>query len=74
MVADAGGNAIDVVNHKGRVRNLAVFANRLVPNPFGGPDIPMQAVPTSVVGRIASTTSASSPASRSRPAAPTSTA
>ena len=48
-MADAGGNAIDVVNHKGRVRNLAVFANRLVPNPFGGPDIPMQAVPTSVV-------------------------
>jgi hypothetical protein len=49
VVADAGGNAIDVVNHKGGVRNLAVFANRLVPNPFGGPDIPMQAVPTSVV-------------------------
>jgi hypothetical protein len=49
VVADAGGNAIDVVDHKGRVRNLAVFANRLVPNPFGGPDIPMQAVPTSVV-------------------------
>ena len=49
VVADAGGNAIDIVNHKGRVRNLAVFANRLVPNPFGGPDIPMQAVPTSVV-------------------------
>jgi hypothetical protein len=49
VVADAGGNAIDVVNHKGRVSNLAVFANRLVPNPFGGPDIPMQAVPTSVV-------------------------
>jgi hypothetical protein len=49
VVADAGGNAIDVVNHRGRVRNLAVFANRLVPNPFGGPDIPMQAVPTSVV-------------------------
>jgi hypothetical protein len=49
VVADAGGNAIDVVDHRGRVRNLAVFANRLVPNPFGGPDIPMQAVPTSVV-------------------------
>jgi hypothetical protein len=49
VVADAGGNAIDVVNHKGRVSNLAVFPNRLVPNPFGGPDIPMQAVPTSVV-------------------------
>ncbi|HKQ01586.1 MAG TPA: ScyD/ScyE family protein [Actinomycetes bacterium] len=49
VVADAGGNAIDVVNHKGRVSNLAVFPNRLVPDPFGGPDIPMQAVPTSVV-------------------------
>ena len=49
VVADAGGNAIDVVKHRGRVSNLAVFANRLVPNPFGGPDIPMQAVPTSVV-------------------------
>jgi hypothetical protein len=49
VVADAGGNAIDVVNHRGRVSNLAVFPNRLVPDPFGGPDIPMQAVPTSVV-------------------------
>jgi hypothetical protein len=49
VVADAGGNAIDVVNRRGRVSNLAVFPNRMVPNPFGGPDIPMQAVPTSVV-------------------------
>jgi hypothetical protein len=49
VVADAGGNAIDVVKHRGRVSNLALFANRLVPNPSGGPDIPMQAVPTSVV-------------------------
>jgi hypothetical protein len=49
VVADAGGNAIDVVNPRGGVSNLAVFANRLVPNPFGGPEIPMQAVPTSVV-------------------------
>jgi sugar lactone lactonase YvrE len=49
VVADAGGNAIDVVKRRGRVSNLALFANRLVPNPFGGPDIPMQAVPTSVV-------------------------
>jgi hypothetical protein len=49
VVADAGGNAVDVVNHRGRVSNLAVFPNRLVPDPFGGPDIPMQAVPTSVV-------------------------
>jgi hypothetical protein len=49
VVADAGGNAIDVVDHRGRVSNLAVFANRPVPDPFGGPDIQMQAVPTSVV-------------------------
>jgi hypothetical protein len=49
VVADAGGNAIDVVQPWGRISNLALFANRLVPNPFGGPDIPMQAVPTSVV-------------------------
>jgi hypothetical protein len=49
VVADAGGNAIDVVNRRSRVSNLAVFPNRLVPNPFGGPDVPMQAVPTSVV-------------------------
>jgi hypothetical protein len=49
VVADAGGNAIDVVDHRGHVSNLAVFANRPVPNPFGGPDVQMQAVPTSVV-------------------------
>jgi len=49
VVADAGGNAVDVVDKRGRVTALAVFPNRLVPNPFGGPDIPMQAVPTSVV-------------------------
>jgi hypothetical protein len=49
VVADAGGNAINVVDTRGRVTNLAVFPNRLVPNPFGGPDVPMQAVPTSVV-------------------------
>jgi hypothetical protein len=49
VVSDAGGNAVDTVNLRGRVSNLAVFPNRTVPNPFGGPDIPMQAVPTSVV-------------------------
>jgi hypothetical protein len=50
-VADAGGNAIDTVDLFGRVRNLTVFANRNVPNPFappGAPPIPMQAVPTSI--------------------------
>jgi hypothetical protein len=49
VIADAGGNAIDRASLFGRVSNLAVFPNRVVPNPFGGPDIPMQAVPTSVV-------------------------
>jgi hypothetical protein len=54
VVADAGGNAIDLVRPFGpistRVSNLAVFPNRAgVPNPFGGPPIDMQAVPTSVV-------------------------
>jgi hypothetical protein len=48
-VADAGGNAIDVVRPFGRVSNLAVFPNKLEPNPFGPGQIPMQAVPTSVV-------------------------
>ena len=43
-----GGNALDTVDLFGRVRNLAVFPNVLTKNPFGGPDIPMQAVPTSV--------------------------
>jgi hypothetical protein len=47
VVADAGGNAIDVVRLGGRVSNLAVFPNRTVP--FGGASVPMQAVPTSVV-------------------------
>jgi hypothetical protein len=46
-VADAGGNAIDVVHPFGRVSNLTVFPNRTVP--FGGGQVPMQAVPTSVV-------------------------
>jgi hypothetical protein len=49
VVADAGGNAIDTVDPYGRVKTLALFANRSQPNPFGGPPIAMQAVPTSVV-------------------------
>jgi hypothetical protein len=47
VVADAGGNSLLGASH-GDVSTLAVFPNRLVPNPFGGPDIPMQAVPTTV--------------------------
>jgi hypothetical protein len=46
-VADAGGNAIDVVHPFGRVSNLTVFPNKTVP--FGGGQVPMQAVPTSVI-------------------------
>jgi DNA-binding beta-propeller fold protein YncE len=49
VVADAGGNAIDVANRRGRVSALTIFPNRMVANPMGGPPIPMQAVPTSVV-------------------------
>jgi hypothetical protein len=49
VVADAGGNAIDTVDQYGGIRALTTFANRPgVPNPFGGPPISMQAVPTSV--------------------------
>ena len=42
-VTDAGGNDLLKVDHKGRISVLAVFP----PRPVG--DIPMQAVPTSVV-------------------------
>ncbi|MFG1818088.1 ScyD/ScyE family protein [Kribbella sp. NPDC049174] len=48
VVADAGGNSLLGVRSHGRISTLAVFPTRLVPNPFGGPDIPMQAVPTTV--------------------------
>ena len=49
FVADAGGNAIDVVDH-GEVSNVALFPNRPgVPGPAPGSLIDMQAVPTSVV-------------------------
>ena len=50
VISDAGGNAVDTIKN-GRISALAVFANRVVPNPFPfGPNpVPMQAVPTSVV-------------------------
>jgi hypothetical protein len=47
VVADAGANALLQLSPAG-VSTLAVFPTRLTPNPFGGPDVPMQAVPTSV--------------------------
>jgi hypothetical protein len=52
-VADAGGNDLLKVDHKGRISVVAVFPPRLVDAPPGIPDLPpqlpMQAVPTSVV-------------------------
>jgi hypothetical protein len=52
LVTDAGGNDLLKVDAKGRIRVLAVFPPRLVPAPPGipglPPEIPMQAVPTSV--------------------------
>jgi hypothetical protein len=49
VVADAGTNSIDTVSRSGTLSALSIFANRMVPNPMGGPDVPMQAVPTGVV-------------------------
>ena len=52
VVADAGANALVNVSHK-RLSTAAVFPSRVVPAPAGIPDLPpelpMQAVPTSVV-------------------------
>jgi hypothetical protein len=48
-VADAGANdllTVDLVT--GKVDLVSVFDSRLVPNPFGGPNIPMQSVPNAV--------------------------
>jgi hypothetical protein len=47
VIADAGGNSL-LSAVRGDISTLAVFPTRLVPDPFGGPDIPMQAVPTTV--------------------------
>jgi hypothetical protein len=54
VIADAGGNTVVKVSRHGRVRTIAEFPDRLVDAPpfLGlppGTQIPMQAVPTSVV-------------------------
>jgi hypothetical protein len=49
VVADAGGNTLLRVSPNGRVRVLSLFPNIPTPNPFGGPPINMNAVPTGVV-------------------------
>jgi DNA-binding beta-propeller fold protein YncE len=46
-VADAGGNDLLAVSRHGRVKTIAVFPDRMVP--FGGGQVPMNAVPTTVV-------------------------
>lgn len=49
VVADAGANALLQIDLNGTVSTLATFPTRMVPNPFAPGDVPMQAVPTSVV-------------------------
>jgi hypothetical protein len=49
VVADAGGNDLLRVTGRGRIRVLSLFPNVATPNPFGGPPIQMNAVPTGVV-------------------------
>ena len=49
-VADAGGNTVLRANWWGGISTVAVFADREIPDPFGGPDpFRMQFVPTAVV-------------------------
>ena len=48
-VADAGANALLKANlNNGEVDLASVFGTRLVTNPFGGSDIPMESVPNAV--------------------------
>jgi hypothetical protein len=49
FVADAGGNTVLRVSRRGTVSVLSLFPNVPTPNPFGGPDVAMNAVPTGVV-------------------------
>ncbi|MFE9958934.1 ScyD/ScyE family protein [Micromonospora sp. NPDC005299] len=48
VVTDAGGNDLLRLDRQGRISTLAVFPTTPTPNPFGGPGIPMQFVPTTV--------------------------
>ena len=47
VFTDAGGNSVDALAADGSISNLAAFFDRVVP--FGGGQVPMQAVPTTVV-------------------------
>jgi sugar lactone lactonase YvrE len=46
VFTDAGGNTLNALAANGSISNLAAFFDRLVP--FGGGQVPMQAVPTTV--------------------------
>jgi hypothetical protein len=48
-VADAGGNTVLRVSRGGAIRVVSLFPNDPTTDPFGGPDIDMNAVPTGVV-------------------------
>ncbi len=48
VATDAGGNDLLRLDRHGRISTLAVFPTTPTPNPLGGPDIPMQFVPTTV--------------------------
>lgn len=74
-ITDAGGNSLVRVGFDRRVQTLATFDRRMAAAPpfLGlppGAQIPMESVPTGIVARAAPTSSASSPASRSRRAPP----
>jgi hypothetical protein len=49
VAVDAGGNDIVGVTRHGRISALRGFPNKSVKSPFGPGNIPMQAVPTSVI-------------------------
>jgi hypothetical protein len=49
VFTDAGGNSLINITPTGVMSTLAVFPTRLMPNPFGPGEVPMQAVPTSVI-------------------------
>jgi len=49
-VTDAGGNTVLRVSRRGDVEVVSLFPNITMPDPFGGPDVDMNAVPTGVVG------------------------
>jgi DNA-binding beta-propeller fold protein YncE len=49
FVTDAAGNTLLKARRNGDIEVLHVFGNRLVPDPSGSGQVPMQAVPTGVV-------------------------